>query len=49
METNKFRPKAKELSHRLSRRGPDSHGMYVGENSILCHERLIIMGLEKGE
>ena len=33
------------LSKRLRHRGPDWSGCYVGQNSILVHERLAIVGV----
>ncbi|KDQ60706.1 hypothetical protein JAAARDRAFT_31682 [Jaapia argillacea MUCL 33604] len=36
------------LSKRLRHRGPDWSGCYVGTQSILCHERLAIVGVDTG-
>ncbi|KAF5315754.1 hypothetical protein D9611_004622 [Ephemerocybe angulata] len=36
------------LSKRLRHRGPDWSGCYVGQQSVLVHERLAIVGVESG-
>lgn len=36
------------LSKKLRHRGPDWSGCYVGTQSILCHERLAIVGVDTG-
>ncbi|GJJ12096.1 asparagine synthetase [Clathrus columnatus] len=43
-----FRLKAIALSKRLRHRGPDWSGCYVGQQSILAHERLAIVGVDTG-
>ncbi|QPG74086.1 Asparagine synthetase [Brettanomyces nanus] len=43
-----FKPKALEYSKRIRHRGPDWSGNKVVNNTILCHERLAIVGLESG-
>ncbi|KAF8509274.1 glutamine-hydrolyzing asparagine synthase [Gautieria morchelliformis] len=42
------RPRAIALSKRLRHRGPDWSGCYVGQQSILVHERLAIVGVDSG-
>ncbi|KAI4199278.1 MAG: hypothetical protein LQ350_004738 [Teloschistes chrysophthalmus] len=44
-----FKQKALRLSSLLSHRGPDSAGFFIEDQTILCHERLSIVGLENGE
>ncbi|KAF9246211.1 hypothetical protein BU15DRAFT_39733 [Melanogaster broomeanus] len=36
------------MSKRLRHRGPDWSGCYVGKDTILCHERLAIVGVDTG-
>ncbi|VEU21899.1 DEKNAAC102818 [Brettanomyces naardenensis] len=43
-----FKPKALEYSKRIRHRGPDWSGNRVANSTILCHERLAIVGLESG-
>lgn len=43
-----FKPKALEYSKRIRHRGPDWSGNVVANNTILCHERLAIVGVESG-
>lgn len=43
-----FRAKALALSKRLRHRGPDWSGCAMASNSILCHERLAIVGVDTG-
>ncbi|KAH9810813.1 hypothetical protein DFH28DRAFT_481100 [Melampsora americana] len=44
-----FRYKALELSKKLRHRGPDWSGCFIGNQSVLVHERLAIVGIETGE
>ncbi|KAF8580888.1 glutamine-hydrolyzing asparagine synthase [Ramaria rubella] len=43
-----LRSKAIALSKRLRHRGPDWSGCYVGQRSVLVHERLAIVGVDTG-
>ncbi|KAJ1657184.1 asparagine synthetase [Dispira simplex] len=43
-----FRQKALDMSKRLRHRGPDWSGCEVRGQSILCHERLAIVGVDSG-
>lgn len=43
-----FRPRAIALSKLQRHRGPDWSGCYVGDDSILVHERLAIVGVDTG-
>ncbi|GAA96725.1 uncharacterized protein L969DRAFT_90653 [Mixia osmundae IAM 14324] len=43
-----FRAKALALSRRLRHRGPDWSGCVMTKDSILCHERLAIVGVDSG-
>ena len=43
-----WRTKALTLSKLIRHRGPDWNGIYCGENCILAHERLAIVGLISG-
>ena len=43
-----FRPEAEKLSKTLSHRGPDGYGVFSEGSTILCHNRLAIVGLENG-
>jgi hypothetical protein len=40
-----FRPRAVALSKKLRHRGPDWSGCYQSHDTILCHERLAIVGV----
>lgn len=40
-----FRSRALALSKRLRHRGPDWSGCHMTKDSILCHERLAIVGV----
>lgn len=42
-----FRPRCVAMSKKLRHRGPDWSGTYVGKETILCHERLAIVGVGK--
>ncbi|MCP4913263.1 MAG: asparagine synthase B [Oligoflexia bacterium] len=41
--------KIKEVSKKLSPRGPDESGSFVSDHSVLCHERLSIIDLHSGK
>lgn len=43
-----FKPKALEYSKRIRHRGPDWSENVVANNTILCHERLAIVGVDSG-
>ncbi|KAI9346024.1 glutamine-hydrolyzing asparagine synthase [Zopfochytrium polystomum] len=43
-----FRERAVALSKRIRHRGPDWSGVKVAGSSILCHERLAIVGVDSG-
>ncbi|CAA17925.1 putative asparagine synthetase [glutamine-hydrolyzing] [Schizosaccharomyces pombe] len=43
-----FKPKALHLSKQLRHRGPDWSGKAIRNQTILCHERLAIVGVESG-
>lgn len=43
-----YRTRALALSKRLRHRGPDWSGCAIASNSILCHERLAIVGVDTG-
>ncbi|KAL7410725.1 asparagine synthase-domain-containing protein [Mrakia frigida] len=43
-----FRPKAVAMSKKLRHRGPDWSGCFVTKDTILCHERLAIVGVDTG-
>ncbi|KAJ2669175.1 asparagine synthetase [Coemansia spiralis] len=47
-DTSKYRQRALDLSKRVRHRGPDWSGCIVTENSIFCHERLAIVGIDTG-
>ncbi len=42
-ESYALRPQMLQMSKRIRHRGPDWSGIYSGEKTILCHERLSIM------
>ena len=42
------RTKYLEISKKLRHRGPDWNGIYMEENSVICHERLSIVGVDDG-
>ncbi|KAK1780866.1 asparagine synthetase [Copromyces sp. CBS 386.78] len=44
----KFKPTALKLSKAIRHRGPDWSGSVTCHNTILCHERLSIVGVESG-
>ncbi|KAJ3112580.1 asparagine synthetase [Phlyctochytrium bullatum] len=43
-----FRERAVQLSKKIRHRGPDWSGVKVSGKSILCHERLAIVGVDSG-
>lgn len=43
-----FKPKALQYSKRIRHRGPDWSGNITKNSTILCHERLSIVGLDSG-
>lgn len=43
-----FKPQALKLSKRVRHRGPDWSGNVTKNNTILCHERLLIVGVSSG-
>ncbi|KAL2019705.1 hypothetical protein VTK56DRAFT_9242 [Thermocarpiscus australiensis] len=44
----KFKPTALKLAKAVRHRGPDWSGNFTSHNTILCHERLSIVGVESG-
>lgn len=48
VEVGAFRARAVALSKRLRHRGPDWSGCIMTDDSILCHERLAIVGVDTG-
>ncbi|GMG40539.1 unnamed protein product [[Candida] boidinii] len=47
-EVENFKAKALQYSKRIRHRGPDWSGNRIINNTILCHERLSIVGLDSG-
>ncbi|KAJ2524125.1 asparagine synthetase, partial [Coemansia sp. RSA 2049] len=47
-DVEKYRHRALELSKQIRHRGPDWSGCVVADNSIICHERLAIVGVDTG-
>ncbi|KUI58591.1 putative asparagine synthetase [glutamine-hydrolyzing] [Cytospora mali] len=47
-EVQKFKPTALKLSKAIRHRGPDWSGSLICNNTILCHERLSIVGVDSG-
>lgn len=47
-EVENFKGKALQYSKRIRHRGPDWSGNRIVNNTILCHERLSIVGLDSG-
>lgn len=43
-----FKPRALQYSKRIRHRGPDWSGNVIQNSTILCHERLAIVGLDTG-
>ncbi|KAK6457273.1 asparagine synthetase [Scheffersomyces xylosifermentans] len=47
-EVEAFKAKALQYSKRIRHRGPDWSGNIIQNSTILCHERLAIVGLDSG-
>ncbi|KAF4125691.1 asparagine synthase (glutamine-hydrolysing) [Geosmithia morbida] len=47
-DVQKFKPTALKLAKQIRHRGPDWSGNVISNNTILCHERLSIVGVESG-
>ncbi|KAI0473256.1 asparagine synthase [Xylariaceae sp. FL0804] len=47
-DVQKFKPTALKLAKQVRHRGPDWSGSIISKNTILCHERLSIVGVESG-
>ncbi|KAI1100195.1 asparagine synthase [Jackrogersella minutella] len=47
-DVKKFKPTALKLAKQIRHRGPDWSGSVICHNTILCHERLSIVGVESG-
>jgi asparagine synthase (glutamine-hydrolysing) len=47
-DVKELRAKALMMSHKMRHRGPDWSGIYVSEKTILAHERLSIVDVNKG-
>ncbi|KAI1401862.1 asparagine synthase [Hypoxylon fuscum] len=47
-DVQKFKPTALKLAKQIRHRGPDWSGSCICNNTILCHERLSIVGVESG-
>lgn len=47
-DIEQFKDKALQYSKKIRHRGPDWSGNAVANNTILCHERLAIVGLDSG-
>ncbi|RKP32287.1 glutamine-hydrolyzing asparagine synthase [Metschnikowia bicuspidata] len=47
-EVDLFKEKALQYSKRIRHRGPDWSGNAINNSTILCHERLAIVGLDSG-
>ncbi|PSR83524.1 hypothetical protein BD289DRAFT_435843 [Coniella lustricola] len=47
-DVQKFKPTALKLSKAIRHRGPDWSGSYICNNTVLCHERLSIVGVDSG-
>lgn len=47
-DVDSFKDKALQYSKRIRHRGPDWSGNVVSNSTILCHERLAIVGLDAG-
>ena len=43
-----YRKQALQLSKRIRHRGPDWSGLVIKNDTVLCHERLAIVGLDSG-
>ncbi|KAF6802323.1 asparagine synthetase [Colletotrichum sojae] len=47
-DVQKFKPTALKLAKAIRHRGPDWSGNIIANHTILCHERLSIVGVESG-
>ncbi|KAH6899797.1 hypothetical protein B0T10DRAFT_394185 [Thelonectria olida] len=47
-DVQKFKPTALKLAKAIRHRGPDWSGSIISNHTILCHERLSIVGVESG-
>ncbi|TIC92440.1 Putative asparagine synthase, rossmann-like alpha/beta/alpha sandwich, nucleophile aminohydrolase [Colletotrichum destructivum] len=47
-DVQKFKPTALKLAKAIRHRGPDWSGSFISNKTILCHERLSIVGVESG-
>ncbi|KXJ87694.1 asparagine synthetase [Microdochium bolleyi] len=47
-DVQKFKPQALKLAKQIRHRGPDWSGNIISNKTILCHERLSIVGVESG-
>ncbi|KAL2202726.1 glutamine-hydrolyzing asparagine synthase [Sarocladium strictum] len=47
-DVQKFKPTALKLAKQVRHRGPDWSGNVISNQTILCHERLSIVGVESG-
>ncbi|KAH7025799.1 uncharacterized protein B0I36DRAFT_248943 [Microdochium trichocladiopsis] len=47
-DVQKFKPQALKLAKQIRHRGPDWSGNVISNKTILCHERLSIVGVESG-
>ncbi|KAF4455649.1 asparagine synthetase [Fusarium austroafricanum] len=47
-DVEKFKPTALKLAKQIRHRGPDWSGSVIANHTILCHERLSIVGVESG-
>lgn len=47
-DVEKFKPEALQYAKRIRHRGPDWSGNVIQNSTILCHERLAIVGLDSG-
>ncbi|RCI12683.1 hypothetical protein L249_1004 [Ophiocordyceps polyrhachis-furcata BCC 54312] len=47
-DVHKFKPTALRLAKQIRHRGPDWSGSIISKQTILCHERLCIVGVESG-
>ncbi|KAL2833372.1 hypothetical protein BDW59DRAFT_138545 [Aspergillus cavernicola] len=43
-----FKPTALRMAKAVRHRGPDWSGSYIAEKTVLCHERLCIVGVDSG-
>ncbi|OJJ03713.1 hypothetical protein ASPVEDRAFT_85149 [Aspergillus versicolor CBS 583.65] len=43
-----FKPTALRMSKAVRHRGPDWSGSFIAEKTVLCHERLCIVGVDSG-